>query len=821
MVMHNFVTNNVIHDKPLSITKSFRFIKNLRYTRVAGIISIFVFFLLALDFAFPLVISDNTVEGVGTVSNTSLTLTTDHKQAKLNIVPTSTSGSFATSTDAEKAKFTVATNNSTGYTLAIKGSSNNKLSNTAASTTLDSITTASTGIDAATFNTNTSYLNKWGYLPSKYNSQSNTTKYYGITSSDVTINETTAANASGTSDSYSIGLGAKVDYNKPAGSYTNTFVLAAVGNPVNYTIKYSNGGISGISGIPAEQSGESGDTKIALSTATPTRTGYTFRGWCEGTINTTGNPGTTCSTNLVYSAGQSVSFIDQVSTSTTNTLNLYAVWEPGVSNITLDPNGGSGGTASTTVKYGNTTLDGPITNPTRASQTNTYSISGFTLSGDASGASIGWTSTCTSASDCKSTTTTTYTLNGWYRESGSTNKIATSATAPALQANTIYTNGSSQWAYTSGVTLYAGWTPSTTSPNSITLPTISKTGYTCGWKDNNGQNYTSGQPDVMPTSNLTLYGVCTVNTYRLTIDYGSGVNIVRVKTATGQNAGTYISSPYSMQVFGLTYNTTYYLYPSFDPGFTLDYWTKTGDAGTISSETEYNPGFTIGAGDNTVSITARYSIQGFTLSQCSSLASSSDYTLIDIRDRKRYTVRYINGTCWMTRNLDLPGGTTLTSSNSNVTSDYTLPPSSTSGFDSDQTPYVYNSGSTTCADSSPCYSYYSYAAATAGTGTSITSGDAPSDICPRGWRLPTKDELTTLKTSYNTGTALTASPFLGVYGGDYSNSHFYNGGRGYYWSSTVNQHGYHLDFNSSATSVNTYNQYSGYSVRCVAKTQED
>ena len=189
-----------------------------------------------------------------------------------------------------------------------------------------------------------------------------------------------------------------------------------------------------------------------------------------------------------------------------------------------------------------------------------------------------------------------------------------------------------------------------------------------------------------------------------------------------------------------------------------------------------------------------------------------------------YTTATINDLCWMTRNLDLPGGTTLTSDDTNLTTSFTLPASSTSGFDNYSTAYVYNSDSTnfndtSCGDDDPCYSYYSYTAATAGTNPS--SGAASSDICPKGWRLPTSAELTTLKNTYTTGATLTASPFLGVYTGNYNDSSFYNGGSdGYYWSSTANDssNAYYLYFNSSSADVRSYGyKHSGHSIRCVMK----
>ena len=53
--------------------------------------------------------------------------------------------------------------------------------------------------------------------------------------------------------------------------------------------------------------------------------------------------------------------------------------------------------------------------------------------------------------------------------------------------------------------------------------------------------------------------------------------------------------------------------------------------------------------------------------------------------------------------------------------------------------YVYNTrNSTDNCDNPGCYSYYSWHAATAGSGVDITTAntDAPYSICPKGWKLP-------------------------------------------------------------------------------------
>ena len=138
-------------------------------------------------------------------------------------------------------------------------------------------------------------------------------------------------------------------------------------------------------------------------------------------------------------------------------------------------------------------------------------------------------------------------------------------------------------------------------------------------------------------------------------------------------------------------------------------------------------------------------------------------TLTDARGgvNKTYTVKKLaDGNCWMTDNLDLPGGTTVTSTDSDldgtVVASYTLPASSaTSGTDPDSETVHENWASEEDVGNGGKYgTYYSWRVATAGTGRG--SNDSNTDlldafgtnlknwgaktvvsICPKGWRLPT------------------------------------------------------------------------------------
>ena len=246
------------------------------------------------------------------------------------------------------------------------------------------------------------------------------------------------------------------------------------------------------------------------------------------------------------------------------------------------------------------------------------------------------------------------------------------------------------------------------------------------------------------------------------------------------------------------------------------------------------------------------------------------YTLTDPRDNQTYKVaRLKDGKCWMVENLNLAGGTALSSDDTDVTSEYinsfstsnnltktgdtiVLPASSTSGFDTSNYAYIYNSGKTGTDCSDPgCYSYYSWDAATLGSGRSINTDntDALYSICPKGWRLPTsgaqsnngwkRGDFYKLATAYganlesnyydnsptfnnNAGPNTTVPKFL--LAGGYGDGSFSSGGSsGFYWSSTSYSntslaHGLYF-YSSSINSAYITNWHIGFSVRCLLKAE--
>ncbi len=229
-------------------------------------------------------------------------------------------------------------------------------------------------------------------------------------------------------------------------------------------------------------------------------------------------------------------------------------------------------------------------------------------------------------------------------------------------------------------------------------------------------------------------------------------------------------------------------------------------------------------------------------------------TLTDTRDGKTYVVRKLaDGNCWMSQNLALSpdGNTTYTEADTDLHDGRTFqaPAANTEGTTwstdgSDGPHYVkpqagyeyFQNGTTASSTGQPTEStgnYYDWPMATAMSGQSLTNdGDeAPDSICPKGWRLPSKEGNKSyqnlLINSYNTPTnsdaALLAMPLSFIHAGLY-----YPGGGsfssqdsdGLLWSSAVYSSDYtyllSLDGSTVYPQDSNYRGYGG-SVRCVVR----
>lgn len=891
-----------------------------------GIISAFFFGFLLSCIALPIVSPDYSADAVAKSSTTTLTMTTGFSDARINLIPTSATGTFVSSSDSELAKFSVATDNYTGYTLTIMANNNDGLlTNTDTTiTTNNTLSSIDSATDQATFSniTSTSYNGKWGYLPSKYNSVVNTSYLPSPTTTASTLDQTSSANASGTSNSYAIGLGARVDYTKPAGTYTNTFILAAVANTIAYTINYLDAtGDATVSNLPSAQSGSTTATSVILNpNKTPTRTGYDFKKWCLGTVNTTGaNPGTIC-TGTEYSPGETMDFIDQ--TIQNNNINIYAVWTLKTYNITIKT---STGISSVALKNSGGTTLCTATTTTGTSCNVAYGQTYTLVASLSSGYHFGiWGNTAANYSHTPNINNAGN-VNGNYDDDLDLNEVITVPGANSLNISLTYQtetsmdeeddDGNTYCSPYDWVSFWAGNYPSYSAANNYSSGVrwpgtcsdngqygdesmkrlsgnISGDTVTFGFVSD-GSNGNYGYYAIIAGGYASIFANPGTSTTSYTVYDGSSIipnaapdyyyqDIkVRYQNASGGwgNYYTYsgcsslatIGSTHSCSIaatsthqaaslasYTVTGATTKYIdvyrntvTVSLTKGTGISAVSVTGTgvksgSGTASATVYYGGAITITAtlttgyrfvnwtgsatytnrSQSISNVTTNRSfkangnpdaMQIFTLSYCQSLASSSNYYLLDSRNNYAYGVRYFGGKCWMTENLVLDGGRTLTPSDSNVTSNYTLPGSSMSGFNESNPNSLYYTADGMCKSDNPCYSYYSQNVATAGTG-GTAGANAPSDICPKGWRLPTADEYQSLLNSYPTAAALVSSPFAAVYNGSIYNGVFSGGGsEGHYWSSTYLYSDWGKELDIRIGGLGNTPSYVGMGVRCVLK----
>ena len=505
-----------------------------------------------------------------------------------------------------------------------------------------------------------------------------------------------------------------------------------------------------------------------------------------------------------------------------------------------------------------------ITNPSKPDTVGIRKVSGFTKGTTASSAIIYDTA------DRNSTSTTTYDFTGWYKEAAAENQVATNSTTPRLLANTAYTDSAARWNYTDKdnlVTLYAGWEKHPGGYNSITLPTISMAGHTCGWAETENATeieYASGHSFV-PQGNLTLYGVCIANTYRQTVQvryqnaagtWGSYAtyNACTTDKVYGSTHSCSIPATTEYQAANLSYTVTGNETKQIDV-YRKSYTITITNTNVTTNKTSFNvlyggsstvtvtpnsgyglvsvscpagfacTGYSLGAAhteQQTIIVTYNNANAGGTMSlvgnTCDPITgtmqsfspttkSCANGTLTDTRDSSTYTIAKIGSTWWMTQNLRFKG-TNLDPSTTNIDVAKTITYGDLTAGDTYDEARIHDSGNTTNGV------WYNYAAASAMTITgSNNTTYATYSLCPKGWRLPNYAEMDSVKNQ--------VVAFKPVGGGRY------NGGTtryswGEWWSATANystvryyMYGSSTDAKLSLDGYDAGKRSFGRSVRCV------
>ncbi len=243
---------------------------------------------------------------------------------------------------------------------------------------------------------------------------------------------------------------------------------------------------------------------------------------------------------------------------------------------------------------------------------------------------------------------------------------------------------------------------------------------------------------------------------------------------------------------------------------------------------------------------------------CAAVKVGTSRSMTDSRGNTSYTVaRLSDGHCWMTSNLklDISQPNTLTSANSDVSSNWptttvSTPMETSNGtWSTDQDAILFAKKPVKIFNNGGSYQgsygyYYTWCAATAGSckdssGNTLSSGNASSSICPKGWRLPTGGNSGEFQALYNKWTTATWGANGGVNGRWFGGANTASGGAffpaagviidpglnysslgGDYWSSTASNSGRasSLFFTSSgANPAYGDDRYIGNSIRCIAR----
>ena len=171
--------------------------------------------------------------------------------------------------------------------------------------------------------------------------------------------------------------------------------------------------------------------------------------------------------------------------------------------------------------------------------------------------------------------TVTYPFSGWYTDATNGSLLLSNSTTPVLQSNVSgYTDSNGKWNRFDSVTAYAHWGNAST----ITLGTISKTGYTCSWNtedDGSGTSYTSGQTGYTTNENKTLFADCDANTYNISYTLNGGTH--STSCATGANPTS------------ANYDTDVRICNPTRSGYTFSGWTSSNVGSNAKSGTSATP----------------------------------------------------------------------------------------------------------------------------------------------------------------------------------------------------------------------------------------
>ncbi|MBQ2659499.1 hypothetical protein IJF85_00780 [Candidatus Saccharibacteria bacterium] len=621
---------------------------------------------------------------------------------------------------------TVATSNATGYYLNFSTTNADGSLRTTSSSTLSTL--ADTGTftcTTATASTCSFTTNRWGYKLA----QDDATSYIAAPGSDGTKIDEIYTKTNGVTSN--LRVGAKVDSSLTAGNYSTTMSFAATAHPTTYGIYYNYGAAEGTSpapsGLPGNQSGalnNASTTTVTLSSSTPTWTGHTFNKWCFGTVTSTDYANDTC-TGTEYSAGDSIVFDINGDVSVT----LKAMWNINTYTATI----------KTATGVSKVTLNGTeCTSTSGCNVSNLIYGKGYSLVATLdTGYSLStWSTTAGTIAD--NTASTTYTV-------GAGNATITpGATLNQYNVTVTFNTGANQVSFTNAT--YGTVTATASSPT-VSLyynqPYTATMSFSSNYEFDSwtaGTNTSVSSTGTNPTT-VTLTGAGAGTLTATGKQSGFSYNLTFVG-----NGGTPSSSSLSGAAMSVTLPTaTYHTASTTNTSAryaTLAGWSETPNATTA----DYSGTMNLTA-NTTKTLYAVWNFDNNTLQNTSSICGNN---MIDARTGVSYLTYTISDQCYMEQNLYLPTGFTLYAGDSNIYS--------TAASKNQQVSWATPTASLTAGDSftearmvagtytnntyNATGGWYNYCAASAGTVCdNSTTENANSDICPKGWRLPTVAEM--------------------------------------------------------------------------------
>ena len=646
--------------------------------------------------------------------------------------------------------------------------------------------------------------NTWGF------STDGGTTYNAIPAlaNQVTIINTSSATA--TAATLNVLYGVKTDNNLPSGSYINDLIYTVSVKPqcLSYGITWDYDGGTAASGADYPTSLNFGST-LDLSTLMPTRSGYIFTGWSNGTdtfdgtetaadINPSSSPSLTMTAQWVEIVG--IHAITNMQDMTPEICN--ATTTPAKTATTFDWSGVHHGDTSYVPRTKLTdTRDGKTYLVSKLADGNCWMSQSLALDLTANTAIIASNNDGTTKSVTPNNTTQTTTGTSWAQADNNWRSYKPQAAESYYQGGTTKSSTPSgsgdayDWEKAGN---YYNWYAATAGTGTSALANAEAGSSICpkGWR--------------LPSNTGTKSYNYLIDVYDVP-DSEAGVQAIHADPLNFNSSGHYrysVGDMYSQGSAGLYWSSSAY-------SNAIQVYRLLFNASNIYLR-DYNYK---GHGFSVRCVAIGDTMQNYDVSK---LANTGDSIVLeDERDGNQYTVkRLADGKVWMTENLRLINKA-ITSSDSNLPAgtSFTIPASSLSGFNANNKNNAYLD--------STYGGYYTFYTATAGWGTSsITSGSSSKDICPKGWRLPTggsSSEFNNLYSYYSSATLLQGEPGYTTAGyasngqlnvkGDYYGAH--------YWSSSVqstdNAYGLFFLEEGGLASKNYGSKMYGRPIHCVAQ----